>query len=537
MNKLYEDFLNFLLKQNTIYKFIVLQLYEDIPEIRSWLKLPESKHLNNVYAFSKSLGSIELPNEFNIDFFNSFMISRIEENKINYENFIFLSINYLIFLSRISNDNDQSLLEEAFINSLNNEDLNYLISIFIKWLNVEYLKDFESFNKNPNTVAEWQTLINQISYVSYFSDPVHIAISIIYYRPYFTYDVLIHSNPILKARIISYKNDLILDKAQIKELSKSKDVTFMCSITIGIQYHPLNFNLIDEEIWKEVLDKWDNNYLSSIHNLFGDYVLSEEPRLDYMRNLTKIIIEKYFKTCSNEHCRKPLENLQWPKDYVPFTYLLGTIQLSNEIEKVFIKSYSTKVSDYFDDILLNKIRFVFDNEYRFKKDFTNIFSAQECLTYTLYSCLKTDKLVWVKLLNSLRKVLMFSKVLFYGSYNSSYSATLITENILILLLSIRYLQEPLNEHELERLNHIIELLKETVLFSYIKKTERFDLIWDNDSFEEKARFNEKKYLINNLLFYIDKNFELNSAMSILLKFWRENSTTTWPWMKEKFNQI
>jgi hypothetical protein len=541
--KYFNEIYTFLKDQKDICKYITKSFKTTKIFDESLIKLYEDDDRNEIYAFSEKLGYISFPEDFNIDEFRNFISLQIESIKKKIKKsknkkkkklfFTTFLVNYLLFIDRLNKQEHQQILESDLFKNLNDKEILKLIKLFTVWLNKEFLKNYSIF-KYPTNVGEWQTLIIQISYVSFFDDPLNILTTLLYYKPSFTKEVLVLSNELVKARIVSYKNELLLNKSDLIELINfnESNKSFVCSMIVGQNYNPIDYNLIDLELWQKVLNTWDNNYIGILHNLFGDRTINDKNRMEYLKNLTLEVLDAQFTEKNVKDIIKPVNKLIWPIDFVPFSNLFSLTKIDTLNEIVIYDQYVKKFQEYLQNIKKDEIKLILDSQYKFKNDFYNAYNAHYCLAYTFFSCLSCSQETWCSFIKDLEKILYKLKVLYYGSFSSYIVAKSITENMLLLLLSISNINYKYDNENKNRIKKFVEILIKTVLFAYIKKTEKEDIIWDQSSYQSKGKIDHKIFLINEQLKIINEKKEIKNLVSNLFNFWNEQSTTIWPWMRD-----
>lgn len=527
-----EPIIKYLCKLEHITINIVEKLngYEDLKN--NWTFKTEQHNRNDTYAFSKELGYIISNEGINVNKISESALHCIKTKRSKGAEFTVAALNYLLFIDRLDKEHDDVELLRSFMDNLEPHELNTIVSEFISFLNKEYLAQYKSLNQTPVTPEDWQTLILQVSYISYFHDPLNILSLMVYIRPELIVKIFNESKNVIKARLISYKNEIALTKENMIEIinAKSENRIFICSLIIGRSYYPIKYDSIDSGIWDILIRDYGSNFIGILHSLYGDYPITDPKRLSYLRQLT---IDTLIEATKNDSISNMFTKMVWPKNFIPFSGLIEDLELNNQQDTFVFINYTQAFINYILELQNNKVKIVLDDRFIYENEFLNVYNvnAQYCVAYTLYSFLNCPENLWQILLDELSKLLYYIKLLYYGSFSSHHAAKMITENVLLIILSINNFKIDIDATVQKRFKQLTTILEKTVLSPYIKLSEQSDIIWDEDSYITKAANEGKIYLINQYLGDLKNKENLKTLLEEILNFWNTNSTTIWPWMR------
>lgn len=132
----------------------------------------------------------------------------------------------------------------------------------------------------------------------------------------------------------------------------------------------------------------------------------------------------------------------------------------------------------------------------------------------------------------LKRNVFIIRSLYYGSQSSIDLAKRLSELFIFLLVSIIHLRDDkLIIEKSNQIQNMFKLLGESILYSYVRLTERRELIWNKEAFEPNLYIDRELYLINKCLIDMKAIPVYRNVAKVLFKNWKGYSTTRWPWMR------
>lgn len=458
-------------------------------------------------------------------------------------------INIINLISRIDlTHNEQYELMEIVLLNIDEKEYDEISFVLINCLNNQnWCPDYE-LHSHPKGVEEWEYLFREVQYLDSFNDPTEVLWDLANIMREESNILKIFSTlePIPKARLLSFYGLRFAKYIKSQDLltllkNDEIEVDFFVALIFNIgQGSNISTTWLSNDIIEWILEnKWDIAGRILVRRIFGVYhkTLNDELKVK-MQDVINITLKKWFtETKLLPRLISIVKTMKWPTD---FEALVSWLDFCRQREKPvdlndkIIDELVIKWTKIIKEISENIPNFVSDrakdNEYWVSNAFEQ--KSRLALTYTFWFLLNSSQKVWEEWQKVFKNILYKIKLLYYGSYNANFIAKKFTEHFLNFILSLANItNNVLINQKSDRIQDIMGLMKDVILYPFIRLAEREELTWNPDAYKPDPYHNQELYLINEYLKMIQNDEARRSICDEFFKSWQQFSTTVWPWMR------
>ena len=542
------DWILFILNHDTVYIDILDKLEKDKVNLGAWqIKyITSAGSRQHLCALGKSFGYLDPKVEEKghvLTTLKDYMINNIKIlTPIGY-------INAINFIDRLPFDpNDQDEIENNLWNKLGSRKQEEVLQKFVDALNQLTWFPHSSINSNPRSLDDWEQLLIHIQHVEPFSNPIE------------TFSNFIH--------IHNYKKDICLLLSSLKPIPRSLLVEMFGIIPYSINnsykiVEFLNRGIEEPEFWIAMLFMNANNPSMKIDWITDDFIqwvlekkwqsagkhvfrrifginyrnMRDDLRIKMQTSVNRFISRNLSKKKGDEKGLEILKSFDWPIDNEA---LAGWWKWTDEQSvKVSIEQW---VVDEIANNFISRVKELKGDIGRLMNNHsaidkylpTNIYMEQSQRAYScmIWFILHSSSAILHEWEKELKRNVFIIRSLYYGSQSSIDLAKRLSELFIFLLVSIIHLRDDkLIIEKSNQIQNMFKLLGESILYSYVRLTERRELIWNKEAFEPNLYIDRELYLINKCLIDMKAIPVYRNVAKVLFKNWKGYSTTRWPWMR------
>lgn len=483
---------------------------------------------NSEEPFNIHRGYLEIVTNEAREEFKTIITEAINDNS---ESIVLLS-NLFILLERTypnikDDDSEEDSFTKVFVSVCKPELLEEIYFTLIASLNTEYYKHINVFNAKPDKASDWTNLLRRSNSFHTFSDPLLHLIYLIKtsHNRTLPYKYVKPMAPLLRATIFGFNGyDLEISDLDSQYIfSLENEIAFVTSVLIDdIRPDKIVPAWLTSTLIENILNSWCSSgryLLQAIYGLHSRHAYS-----DMWITISNLVYDNLNSKIKSEDISLT-EKFEFPSDVIAVSAMLFD-------KKFEIHTLHPNQKNAILSLFLNQLNGFFDE---FEKSFINDSYYEPFDLYYAGDAKFQNMLAFVLLCildSSDRDIKHFKAICykivpcFYGTYKSKKFAENYCE-FLILVLSSAFRLTGLDIESNTTIGNYLDVINNTVLFSYAHKAEQNDFIWDIEGQNVDYQFNASLVVLNAQL----KEVSTFNNFKAFFNEFNNSKIAVWPFEK------